>query len=250
MRRPPTAISRSRAPSGRSPCIRPVVTRSTARSMRRCTGRSPSRGAGLGGAQPGSKPNPALGVGDVTKALKTYLRRYNHGRGFVLIGHSQGAGVLEAVIAKSNRPQARGSQAPAVGDPDGWQRAGEGQHRHRGRLQAHPGVSARDSARMRDRVLHVRPAGPERQHVRTPGEPARDGAAAGRRGALHQSCEPGRRQRTAGPDPAERAVRARFDDRPRPRSSELEGPDAVDRVLGLASLVHGAAARTPTARTC
>ncbi len=62
-------------------------------------------GAGLGGAQPGSKPNPALGVGDVTKALKTYLKHYNHGRGFVLIGHSQGAGVLEAVIAKAIDPK-------------------------------------------------------------------------------------------------------------------------------------------------
>jgi hypothetical protein len=57
-------------------------------------------GAGLGGAQPTSKPNPALGVGDVEHAFETYLRRYNHGRGFVLIGHSQGAGVLETVIAK------------------------------------------------------------------------------------------------------------------------------------------------------
>ena len=57
-------------------------------------------GAGLGGAQPTSRPNPALGVGDVEHAFETYLRRYNHGRGFVLIGHSQGAGVLETVIAK------------------------------------------------------------------------------------------------------------------------------------------------------
>ena len=125
-------------------------------------------GAGLAGAQPGSKPNPALGVSDVTKALETYLKHYNHGRGFVLIGHSQGAGVLETVIAKDDRPQAGGSQAPAVGDPDGWQRAGEGQLRHRGRLQAHPGLPPRDAARVRDRVLHVRPAGAERQPVRPP----------------------------------------------------------------------------------
>ena len=57
-------------------------------------------GAGIAGPQSGSKPNPALGVSDVTKALETYLKRYNHGRGFVLIGHSQGSGVLESVIAK------------------------------------------------------------------------------------------------------------------------------------------------------
>jgi len=58
-------------------------------------------GAGLPGTSgSSSKANPALGVADVENALKTYLTRYNHGRGFVLIGHSQGSGVLETVIAK------------------------------------------------------------------------------------------------------------------------------------------------------
>lgn len=37
---------------------------------------------------------------DVINAFKAYLHRYNHGRGFVLIGHSQGAFVLEQLIAK------------------------------------------------------------------------------------------------------------------------------------------------------
>jgi hypothetical protein len=58
-------------------------------------------GAGLPGTSgSSSKANPTLGVTDVENALKTYLTRYNHGRGFVLIGHSQGSGVLETVIAK------------------------------------------------------------------------------------------------------------------------------------------------------
>jgi hypothetical protein len=39
-------------------------------------------------------------VGDVRAAFATYLRKYNHGRGFVLIGHSQGSFVLEQLIAK------------------------------------------------------------------------------------------------------------------------------------------------------
>ncbi len=56
-------------------------------------------GAGLGGSST-TKANPALGVSDVENALEDYLKHDNHGRGFVLIGHSQGAGVLEAVIAK------------------------------------------------------------------------------------------------------------------------------------------------------
>jgi hypothetical protein len=42
----------------------------------------------------------ATPVGDVRAAFATYLRKYNHGRGFVLIGHSQGSFVLEQLIAK------------------------------------------------------------------------------------------------------------------------------------------------------
>ncbi|MGH2873722.1 MAG: DUF3089 domain-containing protein [Solirubrobacteraceae bacterium] len=38
---------------------------------------------------------------DVTAAFETYLHRYSHGRGFVLIGHSQGSFVLEQLIAKT-----------------------------------------------------------------------------------------------------------------------------------------------------
>jgi hypothetical protein len=45
-------------------------------------------------------PQLATPVGDVRAAFATYLRKYNHGRGFVLIGHSQGSLVLEQLIAK------------------------------------------------------------------------------------------------------------------------------------------------------
>jgi hypothetical protein len=38
-------------------------------------------------------------LADVTKAFNTYLTRYSHGRGFVLIGHSQGSFVLKQLIA-------------------------------------------------------------------------------------------------------------------------------------------------------
>jgi Protein of unknown function (DUF3089) len=51
----------------------------------------------------GNKESPqqlAIPVNDVRQAFATYLRRYNHGRGFVLIGHSQGSFVLEQLIAK------------------------------------------------------------------------------------------------------------------------------------------------------
>jgi hypothetical protein len=39
-------------------------------------------------------------ISDVRRAFATYLTKYNHGRGFVLIGHSQGSSVLEQLIAK------------------------------------------------------------------------------------------------------------------------------------------------------
>src|SRR5438067_6681390 len=41
----------------------------------------------------------AIGTSDVRAAFKTYLAKYNHGRGFVLIGHSQGSFVLRRLIA-------------------------------------------------------------------------------------------------------------------------------------------------------
>jgi hypothetical protein len=60
-------------------------------------------GIGLGTAT--TKANPAIALSDVENALKTYLTKYNHGRGFVLIGHSQGSFVLRSVIAKMVDPK-------------------------------------------------------------------------------------------------------------------------------------------------
>src|ERR1700744_679712 len=39
-------------------------------------------------------------LADVATAFNTYLKKYSHGRGFVLIGHSQGSFVLKELIAK------------------------------------------------------------------------------------------------------------------------------------------------------
>jgi hypothetical protein len=50
------------------------------------------------GSPAGGKPNVALPVADVRSAFKDYLTHYNHGRPFVLIGHSQGSFVLRSVI--------------------------------------------------------------------------------------------------------------------------------------------------------
>jgi hypothetical protein len=42
----------------------------------------------------------AIPLNDVRAAFRTYLTKYNHGRGFVLIGHSQGSFMLRGLIAK------------------------------------------------------------------------------------------------------------------------------------------------------
>jgi hypothetical protein len=46
------------------------------------------------------------GYQDVVEAWRTYLRRFNHGRGVVLIGHSQGTFVLRRLISEEIDPSA------------------------------------------------------------------------------------------------------------------------------------------------
>jgi hypothetical protein len=50
----------------------------------------------------------AMALGDVTAAFDEYMKRDNHGRGVVLIGHSQGSGVLKAMLQQriDGKPEA------------------------------------------------------------------------------------------------------------------------------------------------
>ena len=54
--------------------------------------------ANLNGAK--VKADPALAYRDIVAAWRSYLAHDNHGRPFVLIGHSQGANLLKKLIAK------------------------------------------------------------------------------------------------------------------------------------------------------
>jgi hypothetical protein len=49
----------------------------------------------------------AIAYGDVRKAWRDYLRHYNRGRGVVLIGHSQGAGMLNQLVREKIDPKPR-----------------------------------------------------------------------------------------------------------------------------------------------
>lgn len=58
----------------------------------------------------------AVPLGDVRRAFADYLRLYNHGRPFVLIGHSQGSFVLRQLIAKDvdSKPVVRARLLSAI----------------------------------------------------------------------------------------------------------------------------------------
>jgi hypothetical protein len=53
--------------------------------------------------------NPATAYADVLGAWRTYLQKYNHGRGVVFIGHSQGSAQLEQLLRQQvdNNPSIR-----------------------------------------------------------------------------------------------------------------------------------------------
>ena len=60
---------------------------------------------GIGLGTPTTKPNPALALADVRAAFRDYLQHFNDGRGFVLIGHSQGSFLLRPLIAMDVDPK-------------------------------------------------------------------------------------------------------------------------------------------------
>jgi DUF3089 family protein len=61
--------------------------------------------AGIGQGGPSTKPSSALALSSVRSAFAYYLAHDNHGRGFVLIGHSQGSFILRQLIAKDVDPK-------------------------------------------------------------------------------------------------------------------------------------------------
>lgn len=58
--------------------------------------------AGLG--QGGFAEGGPIAYGDVLDAWQTYISQHNHGRGVIVIGHSQGAGLLSQLVAEEVDP--------------------------------------------------------------------------------------------------------------------------------------------------
>ena len=65
-----------------------------------------------GGKEP--VPDRALAFGDVQRAWKSYLANDNGGRGVVLIGHSQGSGMLNQLLKTMNDPAERAQVISAL----------------------------------------------------------------------------------------------------------------------------------------
>jgi hypothetical protein len=61
-------------------------------------------------------PGAALALGDVRAAFKYYLDHFNKGRKFVIMGHSQGSGMLQAMMQTDvdPMPQLRGQMISAI----------------------------------------------------------------------------------------------------------------------------------------
>ena len=194
----------------------------------------------------GNTESPAqlkIPVDDVAAAFKLYLRKYNHGRPFVLIGHSQGSFVLEQMIRKLIDPNRGAARPDAVGDPAGRQRARQGWRGCRGYVQAHPRLPDDLRPRLRDRVLVVRPTGAAQQPVRPHDGPRR--ARAVRQPGRAAGSVAARRS-----DPAIGAVRARDADRGGTPAGRDHAAPAADRVVEPARLLRAPAARMPAARMC
>ena len=170
--------------SARSRSTRRPATRSTAASSRPCTGRRRCRPCSARAEPPPTGPRA---YNDVRDAWRTYLRKYNKGRGVVL--DQPLPGHLHAARSWWRRRSTRSRRPPQarVGAPARRQRDGqEGQGRGR-RLQARARLPLQAPDRLRGGVLDLQRTRPPRERHLRPHQHGRPG------GAVHQPGGPRRR---------------------------------------------------------
>ena len=120
----------------------------------------------LAGAAHVTAADEALAYSDVLNAWKTYLADDNNGRGFAVIGHSQGAGILIKLLQDEvdDDPGVRARLVSAIilgGNVTvPVDRTVGGSFRHI------PACTERRRAGMCDRLLHLRSAAAVEQHLR------------------------------------------------------------------------------------
>ena len=115
------------------------ATRRSAACTRRCTARSP-----IAGRRDAERDGRPIAFQSLLSAWKDYLARYNDGRGIVLIGHSQGAFLLQPAHREVHRARRVGARADRLGDPARRQRDRADRQGRRRRLQV---PAARATAR-------------------------------------------------------------------------------------------------------
>ena len=90
------------------PELRSIALYQAARYSQRCRVFAPvyrqATVAGLGGAR-GTSAEAERAYTDVRSAWRTYLRKYNKGRGVVIMGHSQGTFVLRRMVREEVDPK-------------------------------------------------------------------------------------------------------------------------------------------------
>ena len=134
--------------------------------------------------------SPLLAYGDVLAAWRDYLAHWNHGRGVVLLGHSQGSYVLKHLLTTVIDRSAVAAAPARVGDPARRPGARREPGTRGGDFRHIPPCASAHRHGLRDRLLELRPEAAARRDVRAlahprdahrlrqPGAPggARDGA--------------------------------------------------------------------------
>ena len=125
-----------------------------------------TRAAIFGQVGPVTLASRDLALGDLKAAWRDYLRRYNHGRGVVLIGHSQGSFMLVRLIAAEvdPKPSVRRRLISALLPGTAVQvPAGKGVG---GSFRHVPACRSFSADRVRGRLLELRPDAARRRDVR------------------------------------------------------------------------------------